>query len=166
MYKPTAIPQGEYEVMPTFEKRFLPTEQDRIINKENMPQLCLPFNQVEYKTPKHGEIYGLTINENNKASRADAPILINELEAQASNPKTQWKLDGKYQDQPSINLYDPQKDIITVYKKVNEENLFLTTLQMSAREAQHFRATNGDFVSEKILTNPDALSTFNANNNN
>lgn len=57
--------------------------------------------------------------------------------------------------------------ILTVYKKTNGENIFLTTLQMTPMEEDHFTSNNsGQFVSEKILLNPNALTNFNNNNNN
>lgn len=161
--KPTSMPQVDYEAMPTAEKRLLDDPNDRVIEQDNQPRIRLAFNQIRFKTPKHGKIHGLPVDESGKASKNDAPILIDKLEQQAYSEKTKWYKNESFQDQDSVNLYSPHNGILTVYKKINGENVFLTTLLMTNQEFEHFEATNGHFVSEKILLSPNSYNNNNGN---
>ena len=52
------MPQTEYSGLTRVEKRQLadPEGRDRSIDIDGYPRLELRFNQVNYKTPKHGEV--------------------------------------------------------------------------------------------------------------
>ena len=58
MKKPSTMPQTEYSGLTRVEKRQLadPEGRDRSIDIDGYPRLELRFNQVNYKTPKHGEV--------------------------------------------------------------------------------------------------------------
>ena len=77
MEKPTAMPQQQYSGMTKSERRQLPDPRGRdgVIKVEGYPQLDLRFNQVEYKTPKHGPDHGLPKESNGKTPKTDANIL-------------------------------------------------------------------------------------------
>lgn len=61
-------------------------------------------------------------------------------------------------------------NLIAVYQKQpNGSNLFLTTCKLTQIERDHLKATNGNFVTERILKEQSAVSTKilkNINNNN
>jgi hypothetical protein len=63
MEKPVSMPQQEYSGMTKSERRQLPDPKgrDRSINVDGSPRLDLRFNQVKFKTPKHGKDHGLPI---------------------------------------------------------------------------------------------------------
>ena len=86
-----------------------------------------------------------------------------------------WYTDGQYQGGTpsgcaSVNLFDPDTNLIAVYQKQPDgSNLFLTTCKLTQMEGDHLKATNGNFVTERILKEQSAVSTNiqdNTNNNN
>ena len=74
MKKPASMPQQEYSGMTTSERRKLPDPigPDRSINVNDYPRLDLRFNQVEFKTPKHGGDHGLPVGNNGKTLKTEA----------------------------------------------------------------------------------------------
>jgi hypothetical protein len=56
------------------EKRQLPDPKGRdgFIQIEGYPWLDIRFNQVEYKTPKHGKNHGLPVGNNGKTPKTEA----------------------------------------------------------------------------------------------
>jgi hypothetical protein len=56
-----------------------PKGRDRCIKVEGYPRLDLRFNQVEFKTPKHGAAHGLPINSNGKTPKSEAIALRDSL---------------------------------------------------------------------------------------
>ncbi len=77
-----------------------------------------------------------------------------------------WYTEGQYQGgtpdgREAVNLYDPQKKLIAVYTKQNDGSYsFLTTCQLTQVEEDHLKATNGNFVTEKVLTDQTAVSIY------
>ena len=74
MQKPTLMPQQEYSGLTKSERRQLPNPvgRDKSINVDGYLRLDLRFNQVEYKTPKHGKDHGLPVNETGKTPKTEA----------------------------------------------------------------------------------------------
>lgn len=60
----------------------------------------------------------------------------------------------------SVNIYDFESNIINVFqKKPNGTNKFLTTCKMTPLEKHHFETTNGNFLTEKMIYQQQAIST-------
>lgn len=60
----------------------------------------------------------------------------------------------------SVNLFDPDTNLIAVYQKQpNGTNLFLTTASLTDSERSNLIATNGNFLTERVLLGQQALST-------
>ena len=74
MKKPASMSQQEYSGMTKSERRKLPDPlgRDRCINVDGQPKLNLRFNQVEFKTPKHGKDHGLPVDTNGKTPKTEA----------------------------------------------------------------------------------------------
>lgn len=73
--------------------------RDNHINIYVYPRLGLRFNQVEFKTPKHGKNYGLPINNNGKTPKTDVTsiALRNSLLNMPNRKSIIWYNNGKYQ---------------------------------------------------------------------
>ena len=73
MEKPASMPQQEYSGMTKSERRQLPDPigRDRSINVDGYPRLDLMFNQVKFKTPKHGKDHGLPVGSNGKTPKTE-----------------------------------------------------------------------------------------------
>lgn len=59
--------------------RSLPYRKNQIfctITDTKTAQASIRFNQVEFKTPKHGEIDGLDVNEEGKVDNTDFVLLM------------------------------------------------------------------------------------------
>lgn len=100
MQKPSAMPQQNYSSLTKSERRQLadPLGRDGSIEIDGYPRLDLRFNQVEFKTPKHGEIHGLDVNEKGKVDKTEANAIamrdsiINSVKKESS----QWYINGQY----------------------------------------------------------------------
>ena len=70
----------------------------------------------------------------------------------------------------SVNVLNPDKNLIAVYQKYPDgTNLFLTTCKLTQMERNHLEATNGNFVTERVLKEQSSVSLNiqdNTNNNN
>lgn len=77
-----------------------------------------------------------------------------------------WYTDGQYQGGTPrgcncINLFDLDTNLIAVYQKQSDgSHLFLTTCTLTDKEIDHLKATNGNFVTERVLKEQKAVSTF------
>ena len=77
-----------------------------------------------------------------------------------------WYTDGHYQGGTargcdSVNLFDPDTNVIAVYSKQPDGSYsFLTTCTLTERERDNLKSTNGNFVTEKILEQQNSVSTF------
>jgi hypothetical protein len=160
LQKPSEMSQAQYNGLSKSEKRKLTHANDMFICNDGHPQLRVGFNQAEFKTPDHGKIHGLPLQENGKASKADAAQLQQSLVDIGNDPNAEWYHNGSYQDQDSVNILDPVSKILSVYKKLPDENYFLTTVQLTQVELKHFKLTNGKFLSEKILSSQKSLVIY------
>jgi hypothetical protein len=168
MEKPASMPQQEYSGMTKLERRQLPDPigRDRSINVDGSPRLDLRFNQVEFKTPKHGKDHGLPVDNNGKTPKteANAIVLRDSLVDMPNRENIVWYTDGQYQGGTargcdSVNLFDPDTNVIAVYQKqLDGSYLFLTTSTLTDRERDHLKSTNGNFVTEKILEQQNWVS--------
>ena len=76
-----------------------------------------------------------------------------------------WYTDGQYQGGTArgcdcVNLFDPDTNVIAVYEKQPDGSyLFLTTCTLTERESGHLESTNGNFLTEKMITQQNAVST-------
>jgi hypothetical protein len=170
MEKPVSMPRQEYSSMTKSKRRQLPDPRgrDRFINVDGSPRLDLRFNQVEFKTPRHGKDHGLAVGINNKTPKteANAIALRDSLLDMPNRENIVWYTDGQYQGGTdrgcdSVNLFDPDTNVIAVYEKQPDgSNLFLTTCTLTDIERDHLKSTNGNFVTEKVLEQQNWVSTF------
>ena len=166
------MPQQEYSALMKLQKRQLPDPQGRdgLIIVGNYPQLDLRFNQVEYKTSKHGVAHGLCVDSNGKTPKSEAISLRNSLLDMPNRPNIKQFSNGQYQGGTpkscdSINLFDLDTNLIAVYKKFPDGSyLFLTTCKLNQIERQNLIVTDGNFMTEKVLNNLKAVSTNVINN--
>ena len=74
MNRPSTMPHQEYTSLTKEQKRNLPHPKDRFINVEGHSQLVLGYGQVGFKTPDHGEVHDLPVNENGKTPKIEENI--------------------------------------------------------------------------------------------
>lgn len=169
MEKPASMPQQEYSGMTKSERRQLPDPRgrDRSINVDGYPPLDVRFNQVEYKTPKHGIDHDLPVGNNGKTPKTEANALAlrDSLVDMPNRENIVWYTDGQYQGGTdrgcdSVNLFDPATNLIAVYEKQPDgSNLFLTTCTLTPLEVKHLKSNNGNFLTEKMINEQSAVST-------
>ena len=169
MEKPASMPQQEYSGMTKSERRQLPDPigRDRSINVDGYPRLDLRFNQVEFKTPKHGKDHGLPVDKTGKTPKteANAIALRDSLIDMPNSQDIIWYTDGQYQGGTqrgcdSVNLFDPDTNVIAVYQKQPDGScLFLTTCKLVPAEVKHLQDSNGNFLTEKMINQQNAVST-------
>ena len=59
-----------------------------------------------------------------------------------------------------LNLFDPDTNVIAVYEKQPDgSNLFLTTCKLVPVEVKHLQESNGNFLTEKMINQQNAVST-------
>ena len=168
MEKPTSMPQQEYSDMTKSERRKLldPKGRDTSINVDGYPRLDLRFNQVEFKTPKHGKDHGLPVGNNGKTPKteANAIALRDSLVDMPNRANSIWYTEGQYQGGTergcdAVNIFDPDTNLIAVYEKQPDGSyLFLTTCTLTETESDHLISTNGNFVTDKILEQQNQVS--------
>ena len=161
MKKPASMSQQEYSGMTKSEKRKLPDPlgRDRSINVHGYPELNLRFNQVEFKTPKHGKDHGLPVDTNGKTPKTEANVIAlrDSLVDMANRENIIWYTDGQYQGGTDrgcdcVNLFDPDTNVIAVYEKQPDGSyLFLTTCKLVRSEVKHLRNSNGNFLTKKMI---------------
>jgi hypothetical protein len=154
LQKPSEMLQDEYSGLSKTEKKRLTHVNDVAISNENRPELRLGFNQIEDKTPKHGGVHGLSLQENGKASKADALQLQQSLVDIANDPNTEWYEEGSYQSQSSVNILDVKRKLLSVYKKLPGQNYFLTEKILDSKQSVVVYNPNQ-------ISNPDAGSKVN-----
>ena len=161
MKKPASMSQQEYSGMTKSEKRKLPDPlgRDRSIHVDGYPELTPRFNQVEFKTPKHGKDHGLPVDTNYKTPKteANAIALRDSLVDMANRENIVWYTNGQYQGGTDrgcdcVNLFDPDTNVIAVYEKQPDgSHLFLTTCKLVPLEVKHLQNSNGNFLTKKII---------------
>ena len=101
MEKPASMPQVQYSGLTKSEKRQLtdPKGRDGFIQIEGYPRLNIRFNQVAYKTPKHGKDHGLPLDKTGKTPKteANAIALRDSLIDMPNSQDIIWYTDGQYQ---------------------------------------------------------------------
>ena len=129
MQKPASMSQQDYFNLTKSEKRQLPDPRGRdgVIQVEGHSQLDLRYNQVEFKTPKHGPVHGLQVDNTGKTPKNEAIALRDSLINMPNRPNTIWYENGEYQGETprgykSINIFDPDTNTIAVYKKQPDGN--------------------------------------------
>ena len=162
------MPQQEYSGMTRSERRKLPDPmgRDRSINIDGYPLLGVGFNQVNYKTPKHGKDHGLPVGSNGKTPKTEsnAIALRDSLVDMPNRKKIVWYTGGQFQGGTArgcdcVNLFDRDTKLIAVYEKQPDgSNLFLTTCTLTDLESDHLDSTNGNFVTQKILEQQNWVS--------
>jgi hypothetical protein len=167
MEKPVAMPQQEYSGMTKSEKRQLADRRDGFIQVEGYPPLDIGFNQAEFKTPKHGGDHGLPVSNNGKTPKTEENVIAlrDSLVDMGNSQNIVWYTDAQYQGGTergcdTVNLFDPERNLIAVYKKQSDgSNLFLTTCKLTRAEVKHLQDSNGNFLTEKMINQQSAVST-------
>lgn len=167
MQKPASMPQVEYSRMPKSEKRKLTNPKDGFIQIKGYPRLDIRFNQVEYKTQKHGKDHGLPLDMNGKTQKTEANVIAlrDSLIDMPNSQNIIWYTAGQYQGGTplgcdSVNLFDPDRNLIAVYEKQKDGSyLFLTTCKLVPTEVKHLKDSNGNFLTEKMINQQSAVST-------
>ena len=179
MEKPVAMPQQDYSSLTKSERRKLadPLGRDGSVEVDGYPRLDLRYHQVDFKTPKHGPDHGLPEDSEGKTPKteANAIALRDSLIDMPNKPGVICYKEGMYQGGTprsckSVNVLNPDKNLIAVYQKYPDgTNLFLTTCKLTQMERNHLEATNGNFVTERVLKEQSSVSLNiqdNTNNNN
>ena len=114
MERSSAMPHQDFTALTKEEKRNLPDPRDGFIIEEGRPHLAARYYQVNYKTPDHGDIHGLTVNANGKTPKTEENALaLRDSIVNIPNRKgIIWFENGMYQEgtergYDSVNLYDP-----------------------------------------------------------
>jgi hypothetical protein len=168
MEKPASMPQIQYSALTKSEKRQLtdPKGRDGFLQIGDYPRLNVRFNQVEYKTPKHGKDHGLPVDKTGKTPKteANAIALRDSLVDMPNSQDILWYTDGQYQGGTqrgcdSVNLFDPNRNLIAVYQKQPDGSYsFLTTCKLVPAEVKHLQDSNGNFLTEKMINQQSAVS--------
>jgi hypothetical protein len=75
-----------------------------------------------------------------------------------------WYLNGQYQlgtpcGYDSINLYDPNTGIVIVFPKSSDgTGSYLTCCEISENEIKDFEATNGNFLTDNMISQQKSVS--------
>ena len=169
MYKPSSYPQEQYSSLSKSQKRQLADAKgrDRTIAYEGKPKLDVKFNQIFYKSPKHANVHGAPVNENGRVEKNEKNALImrDSIVNMPHRKNIIWYEDGQYQGgtprgAAAINLFDPDTNVISVFTKQEDGSYsFLTTTKLTFLEEQHLKATNGNFVTQRVLEEQQSIST-------
>jgi hypothetical protein len=169
MEKPASMPQQQYSGLTKSERRKLADlrGRDGFIEVYGYPRLDLRFNQVEFKTPKHGPDHGLSVDSKGETPKteANAIALRDSLIDMPNRQNIIWYTDGQYQGGTprgcdSVNLFDPDTNLIAVYQKQPDgSNLFLNTCRLTSLEVKHLKDTNGNFLPERMIKQQSAVNT-------
>ena len=167
MEKPSTMDQAAYAPLPTAGKSQLndPKGRDRFIKRSGKPELDVLYNRVYFKCSDHGKLFNLPVNDKGKTPRSEQNVEIMRDclvdMGMHEGSKVQWFENGGYQTNTprgceAINLYDFENDIIAVYRKREDgRNVLETTVKPTAKERQHFFASNGHFVTNFNLKDPN-----------
>ena len=166
--RPSAMPHQDFTGLTKEQRRNLPDQRDGFIDVEGHPKLIARYGQIHFKTPKHGKIHGLPVNENGRILKTEqnALALRDSLVQMPEREGNIWFDNGGYQKgtergYDSVNLYDKDKRVIAVYrKKENGEYIFSTTCKLTAVEEAHLYKSNGNFVTEVVLKDPNYKNNY------
>ena len=159
MERPSSMPHQDFTALTKEQRRNLPDARDGFIDVEGHPKLTVRYNQVNFKTPKHGKIHGLPTNENGKTPKTEknALALRDSLVKMPEREDIIWFDNGGYQKgtergYDSVNLYNKDKRVIAIYKKQeNGEYLFSTTCEVTPVEETNLYKSGGNYVTEAVL---------------
>ena len=166
VHKPSNMPQQEYTSLTKEQRRNLPDARDGFINEKGHPKLVVRYGQVEFKTPDHGKVHGLPVDEKGKTPKTEANSLA--LRDSILNmPKREnivWFDDGMYQGgtdrgYDSVNVFDKETNTIAVFRKDEngEYNRFTTTCTLTKTEREYLFNSDGNFVTDNNLNNPEVF---------
>jgi hypothetical protein len=113
----------------------------------------------------HGDIHGLPTNEKGKTPKTEANALSlrDSLVKMPEREGIIWFDNGGYQKgtergYDSVNLYDPETQVIAVFKKQeNGEYLFSTTCGLTPLEDDHLLESGGNYVTEAVLNDQNEI---------
>lgn len=120
------MPEQQYFALTKSERGQLadPRSRDRFVDVDGSLRLDTRFNQVEFKTPKHGKDHGLPIGNNGKTPKTEVKaITVRDSLLDMGNRKNiVWYTDGQYQGGTKrgcdcVNLFNPDTNLIVVYQK-------------------------------------------------
>ena len=160
--KPSSMPQTKYSSMTKSERRKLPDIEgrDKFIKINGYPRLDLMFYQVQFKTPAHAKEHGLFVDEATGKTPDTEEYGIALRDALIDMAKKQnivWYPNGQYQGGTpkackSVNLFDPDTRVITVYEKQPDGRyMLLTTCTLTPTEIEHLKDIDGNFLTEKMI---------------
>ena len=166
MEKPDGMEQQVYNNIRKSIKRQLKDQQnrDRSISILKRPKLDLPWNQIDFKTPKHFDevMAAAGICPDTELSKEDkTEMLQNYIHDTLTDPNKDlaWYEDGKYhggapEGHDSINILDQETGIAFSFKKyrgdkyLGDKNGFTTVFITSPEENANLQAT-GNLLTEQ-----------------
>lgn len=144
------------------QRRNLPDPRDEFICEEGHPHLVGIYGQVLFKTPDHGKVHGLPVDEKGRTPKTEKNALA--LRDSIVNPKRKnivWFDNGMYQGgtnhgYDSVNIFDKDTNTITVFRKGEngEYNRFTSTCTVTNTERVYLFESGGNFVTDNNLNNP------------
>ena len=153
MQRPSTMPHQEYISLTKEQKRNLPDHRDGFISVEGHSHLVVRYGQVKFKTPDHGSVHDLPINEKGKTPKTqeNALALRDSIVNMPNRKKIRWFDNG----------------VIAIFKKQEDGEycLFTTTCEVSEKEEEHLFKSGGNFVTEAVLNNQKALTITDTNTN-
>jgi hypothetical protein len=168
------MPHQDFTTLTKEQRRNLPDPRNRFIMEEGYPPLVVRYGQVKFKTPDHGPIHDLPTNENGKTPKTEKNVLAlrDSLVKMPEREDVIWFDNGGYQKgtergYDSVNIFDKEKKVISVYKK--DENgqysQFTTTCRVTGKEEAYLFESGGSFVTEAVLNSQKALTIIDTNTN-
>jgi hypothetical protein len=154
--------------MTKLQRRQAPDAYDRdlsVKHKDNL-EVSLPFNQIDRKLPKHGMLFGIDVEENGKCARTETNVLKMQVSMVdlIQQDTSIWYLNDQYQlgtarGYDSINVYDPNTGIVIVFPKFSDgTGSYLTCCEISENEIKDFEATNGNFLTDNMISQQKSVS--------
>lgn len=170
MERPSAMPHQDFTALTKEEKRNLPDHRDGFIDVEGHPKLTVRYGQVNFKVPKHGHIHSLSVNANGKTPKTEKNTLAlrDSLVKMPEREGIRWFDNGGYQKgtergYASINVYHKKERVIAIYKKQeNREYIFSTTCKVTPVEENYLYQSDGNYVTEAVLSNQNGLTVINS----
>lgn len=136
------------------------------MNEKGHPTLVARYGQVEFKTPDHGKVHGLPVDEKGRTPKTEANALALR-DSIVNMPKREnivWFDDGMYQGgtdrgYDSVNVFDKETNTIAVFRKDEngEYNRFTTTCTLTKTEREYLFNSGGNFVTDNNLNNPEVF---------
>lgn len=116
------------------------------------------FNKRAIKK-NYDEVFGYNfyLEENISKTEANAIALRDSLIDMPNRKNIIWYTNEGYQGETvhgcdCVNLFDTDTGIIVIYQKQPDgSNLFLTTCKLTQMERNYLKATNSNFVTERVL---------------